>query len=210
MCEVSPEFVAEVVKALPKKEFWDYIPTYIAALTPAFALLLSYLFFKKQHIQSKDIKLIEMDVERLYNSADLFFEYADSIGLFYSMSRIKLEHLLNESDVPVSVEEKTQKSANKVYDNFTAIHKSIFLLRSIDENDVADLVEKFRQETIEFRKEINVITKWDVKNKEFPAIFSLEMIDKINTMQKRFGKEKEICLGEIAKCKKSLAINKKN
>jgi hypothetical protein len=197
MCEVTPEFVAEVVKALPKKEFWDYIPTYIAALTPAFALLLSYLFFKKQHIQSKNIKLIEMDVERLYNSADLFFEYADSIGLFYSMSRIKLEHLLNESNVPV-------------YDNFTAIHKSIFLLRSIDENDVADLVEKFRQETIEFRKEINIITKWDVKNKQFPAIFSLEMIDKINAMQKRFGKEKEICLGEIAKCKKSLAINKKN
>jgi hypothetical protein len=27
-------------------------------------------------------------------------------------------------------------------------------------------------------------------------------------MQKRFGKEKEMCLDEIAKCKKSLAIDK--
>lgn len=208
MCEVTPEFVAEVVKALPKKDFWDYIPTYIAACTPAFALLLSYLFFKKQHIQSKNIKLIEKDVERLYNSADLFFEYADSVGLFFSMTRIKLEHLLNEAGVPKSIEDKTQKAANDVYDNFSAIHKSVFLLRSIGENDVAMLVDKYRQETIDFRKELNFIAKWDIEEKQLPTQFSLEMVDKIKVMQKQFGKEKEICLDEIAKCKKSLAIDK--
>jgi hypothetical protein len=208
MCEVTPEFVAEVVRALPKKEFWDYVPTYIAALTPGFALLLSYLFFNKQHIQSKNIKLIEKDIERLYNSADLFFDYADSVGLFFSMTRIKLENILSGEDVPGSVELKAQKAANDVYRNFAAIHKSIFLLRSIGEKEVAMLVEKYREETINFRKELNYIAKWDLKNKQLPEQFSLEMVQKIKDMQKRFAKEKEKCLDEIAKCKNSLSIDK--
>jgi hypothetical protein len=208
MYEVTPEFVAEVVKALPKKEVWEYILTVITALTPAGVLIFSYLVFKTQHIQSKNIKLIEKDIERLYNSADLFFDYADSVGLFFSMTRIKLENILSGEDVPESVELKAQKAANEVYGNFSAIHKSIFLLRSIGEKEVAMLVEKYREETINFRKELNYIAKWDLKNKQLPEQFSLEMVQKIKGMQKRFAKEKETCLDEIAKCKNSLSIDK--
>jgi hypothetical protein len=208
MYEVTPEFVAEVVKAIPKKEFWEYILLTISALTPICVLIFSYLVFKTQHIQSKNIKLIEKDIERLYNSADLFFDYADSVGLFYSMTRIKSKYLLDGIEVPSTVEEKTKKAGDDVYNNFGSIHKSIFLLRSIGENDVATLVENYRKETIEFRKEIIVLAKWDPKNEQLPELLSLEMINKINDKKEHYGKQQEHCLKEIAQCKKRLTIDK--
>jgi hypothetical protein len=206
MCKVTPEFIAEVVKSIPTKDIWDYLLVFIPAFTPAIALVLGFVYFKKQHIQSRDIKLIEKDVDRLYNSADLFFDYADSIGLFYSMTRIKLEHLLTGDAVPESVESKTRAAANDVYAKFSAIHKSVFLLRSIGENDVATLVENYRIATIEFRKDINIIAKWNNVKEKLPENFSSKMVNKIERMQDHFGKEKVRCLDEIARCKRNLSI----
>jgi hypothetical protein len=124
------------------------------------------------------------------------------------MTRIKSKYLLDGIEVPSTVEEKTKKAGDDVYKNFGSIHKSIFLLRSIGENDVATLVENYRKETIEFRKEIIVLAKWDPKNEQLPELLSLEMINKINDKKEHYGKQQEHCLKEIAQCKKRLTIDK--
>jgi hypothetical protein len=201
----SVNTIVQQIKVSSAKNWFDYVPILLSSSAPLIAVLFSYIFFSKQHTQSAKAKVAEKDIDRLYEAADLFFEYADSIGLFFSMTEIKSNILNEKKIVPESVNDKTLKATDEVYENFKCIHKAEFLLLSLGETDVAMKVGKYRTETIKFRKEIIELAKWD-SSKDYPDNLSHDLSNKIKAQRVKFNSEKNDCLASIAACKLRLKI----
>ena len=105
--------------------------------------------------------------------------------------------------IPPSVNKKALEAAESVYSKFRCIHKAEFLLLSLDASDVAKKVGKYREDTINFRKKLVAITKWEAGH-DYPVLLSEELISTIKTERQKFIEERNDCLATIAACKQLL------
>ncbi|ELB2751222.1 hypothetical protein QNF12_004115 [Vibrio alginolyticus] len=191
------------IKDGQSKSWVDFIPIWISSSAPLLAVILSFFYFNKQHVQSAKAKIAEKDVERLYEAADLFFEYADSLDLFFAMTEIKFGFLNQHKGVPESIDNKAIDAAEAVYGKFRCIHKSEFLLRSLGEENMAKEVESYREETIEFRKKVIDISKWK-SGEDYPSNLDDRLLKELQDKRTKFIKLRNNLLDKIAKCKENI------
>ncbi|WP_117235760.1 hypothetical protein [Vibrio maerlii] len=213
MSAIEPELInalKEAVLALSvqiskgqSKSWLDFVPIWIASAAPLLAVFLSFYYFKKQHVQNAKNRIAEKDVARLYEAADSFFVYADALDLFFSMTTVKFEYLSENKGVPESIDSKAVNAAEAVYSKFEYIHKSEFLLRSLDKEKLAQEVVAYRKATIKLRKQVVDIAKWK-SGQDYPSNLNDQQLTEIKKKRKEFICSRNKLLDKIAACKKDL------
>ena len=98
--------IAEIIRAATEKSTIDYALLLLQAATPLAVIIFSYISLRSHIKRVASEKLIEKDIERLYQSTDLFFDYADKINLFYSLEIKHLEKILEEKTPEESFTDK--------------------------------------------------------------------------------------------------------
>ena len=204
MNEANLDILAAVIGAISAKSWLDYVPALLAGFAPLLAIWMSWKFFHDQHIQNAKSKIIEKDVERLYGAADLFFEYSDAMNLFLSMVFTKAKYIDRNEQIPESVELKTVQATDDVYPKINSIYKSYFFLRSLGANELADKVASYRNDTIDFRKNILRIAKMKDFGADVLTSEDKALIDEIATRRTNFTKERDEILVGIAEYKNVL------
>ncbi|MEW8256323.1 MAG: hypothetical protein AB2747_18340 [Candidatus Thiodiazotropha taylori] len=201
MSDIDAELVREVVEQLTAKTWYDYLPILLSSAAPLMAVAMSFFYFNKQHLQNAKEKIIEKDINRLYEAADLFFSYADSFSLYLSMTQKKGEYMFRDLDVPQTLDEKAHAAADEFSTKISSVFRSYSILRSLGEKDVADKIELYRKDSIDLKKKIFGTEKWE-KGDQFPPYIDKSFISRLESEKEKFRAERNICLDSIADCKR--------
>lgn len=198
------EQLKALLEILTNKTWIDYIPIILSSAAPLLAVGMSYYFFNKQSVHVMNEKIIEKEVEKLYEAADSFFDYSDSINLFFSMMEKRLSIAKSQGSMPEIFVKQCEDATNAVFDQFKSVHKAAFLLRTLDEEATAEEIERFINETVDLRKSVLDISRWQ-EGKTLKEELGADIFQQ-NLSQKReyFKGERNKCLEKIAECKKRI------
>jgi|WetSurMetagenome_2_1015567.scaffolds.fasta_scaffold05049_8 hypothetical protein len=196
MDTLSFEQIKELIEIATAKGIFDYF----SMALPIIAVLVTYLIFKKHAVQIINEKVIEKEVEKLYEAVDGFFEYSDAVGLSFSMYEKKIGIILGGKSIDSTFDEKFKSATNAVYDNFRQVQKSSFLLRALGEIEVAMKIDSYWEQTVLLRKALLALMKTYEENNDLVALkdFTLDFSTKIEALNDL----KNDCLADIALCKK--------
>lgn len=154
MLDLTFEQISLLIDQAGRKSLFDYIALLGQTIIPLAAMALSYKSIKSHARNIATEKVLEKEINRLYQSADCFFEYSDKANLYFSLSIRKITTKDIAKDEITSFEKKLQDASDAMYESITAIKKSIFMLNSLEESELAKKIDKFREESIKLRKKI--------------------------------------------------------
>lgn len=188
--------IAEIIRAATEKSTIDYALLLLQAATPLAVIIFSYVSLRSHIKRVASEKLIEKDIERLYQSTDLFFDYADKINLFYSLEIKYLEKILEEKTPEESFTDKRTSASDAVFKSFESIRKCSLILASLGEKKLSKKIDKYRENSIELRKKI-----FDLESiaRTLSKTEQLQNIETIKAQKEGLIKNKERCLMKISK-----------
>jgi hypothetical protein len=198
MDSISLEQVETLIEIATKKDFFDYI----SILIPLIAVWMTYLIFQKHYLQIINEKVIEKDVEKLYEAVDCFFDFSDAVGLFFSMYEKKIGIILSAKNIDATFEEKLQCAKDDFYLNLRKVNKAIFLLRALGRRDEAVQVDSYRKGVVLIRKELlALMAKYEEDKDPLPLTkFIMNFSERVS----KLNNDKDSCLDGIANCKNKL------
>lgn len=191
------EQIKELIEIATAKGFVDYV----SMALPLVAVVVTYFIFKKHAVKIINEKVIEKEVEKLYEAVDCFFDYSDAASLSFSMHEKKIGIVLGGKNIDSTFDDKFKDATDAVYDNFRQVKKSSFLLRALGEEKVAIKIDSYWEQTVLLRKALLVLMKAYEENKDLAPLkdFTLDFRTKINAL----NDIKNDCLVDIAECKKN-------
>lgn len=195
-----------VIKALLEETFqagfYEYFSLTVSSVVTLVAVGMSYFFFKNHARQVKNEKVIEKEVEKLYEAVDSLFIFTNASDRFFSMKRRYYLRLLEGNELADGLLTKTQQATDNVYDNFPHAHKAAFILRALGETDVSELVEKYRRDMVEARTRI-IEAEEAYDQSEDTAILNA-LIKDIEQIREKLENDKNDCVDAVANCKKRI------
>ncbi|HFQ5096796.1 TPA: hypothetical protein ACGUU3_000010 [Vibrio vulnificus] len=192
----------KLVEAATEKSIFDYITLVVSSAVTLLAVGMSYFFFKNHSNQVTNEKVIEKEVEKLYEAVDCLFEFCNSVDLYLSMKEKSLLRLKQDEAIDGSFKIKVDEATDGVFASFKHAHKAAFILRALGELDTSSLIDVYRSDAIQLRKEIYIaelnISKADGKQ-------HLEnLLSSYASRVSALNKQKDQCLDAVAQCKKRI------
>jgi len=148
------EEIKQITEIVTDHDWFDYTTLICSVVVPAIAAGLSYIFFKRHASQVLNEKLIEREVEALYDVMDCFFNFSDAFGLYHSLSykKFRSDLLLVSMGSDISVQVKSASDA--VLLEHKSIKRGIFLMEAQGEDDAAKALDNYHQTAVEIRKRL--------------------------------------------------------
>lgn len=195
------QFLLLVEKAT-EKSYFDYIALVVSSVVTLIAVGMSYFFFKNHSNQVTNEKVIEKEVDKLYEAVDCLFEFCNAVDLYFSMKEKSLSRLHKGEAIDSSFEKKVDEATDGVFVSFRHAHKASFILRALGEREVSSKIDIYRSNAIQLRKEIYLIelniSKTDgIKQLE---TFLVTYASRVSVL----SKQKDECLDAVAQCKKRI------
>ncbi|EKF9851381.1 hypothetical protein O1D29_000796 [Vibrio cholerae] len=202
MEHLTYEQILKLVETATKKSDFDYVTLAVSSAVTLLAVGMSYFFFKNHSNQVTNEKVIEKDVEKLYEAVDCLFEFCNSVALYFSMKEKSLLKLKLGESIDGSFKIKVDEATDGVYASFKHARKASFILRALGELDTSSLVDVYRSDVIQLRKEIyrvelNVSKPDGIQDLEN---FLSSYADRVNALRK----QEDQCLDAVAQCKKRI------
>ncbi|HAS6741142.1 TPA: hypothetical protein GRI37_22855 [Vibrio parahaemolyticus] len=191
-----------LVEKATEKSFFDYITLVVSSAVTLLAVGMSYFFFKNHSNQVTNEKVIEKEVEKLYEAVDCLFEFCNAVDLYLSMKEKSLSRLQKGEVIDGSFKTKVDEATDGVFARFKYAHKASFILRALGEREVSSKIDVYRSDAIQLRKEIYLI-ELNISNTD--GIEQLENF--LVTYASRvsvLSKQKDQCLDAVAQCKKRI------
>ncbi|GHX87152.1 hypothetical protein [Vibrio cholerae] len=202
MEHLTYEQFLQLVETATKKSFFDYIALVVSSAVTLLAVGMSYFFFKNHSNQITNEKVIEKEVEKLYEAVDCLFEFCNSVDLYLSMKEKSLQRLQKGEAIEGNFKTKVDEATDGVFASFKHAHKASFILRALGELEVSSKIDIYRSDAIQLRKEIYLV-ELNVSNSEG--------LEQLNTLLSNYAvrvstlsKQKDQCLDALAQCKKRM------
>ncbi|QNF21624.1 hypothetical protein FT688_20710 [Aeromonas hydrophila] len=191
-----------LIEEATAKSFFDYISLIISSTVTLLAVGMSYFFFKNHARQVTNEKIIEKEVEKLYEAVDCLFEFCNAIELYFSMKEKSLNRIKKGEKIEGSFKEKVEAATDGVYSTLTNVHKASFILRALGELNTASKIDIYRSNVIQLRKEIydvelNISSSDGTKKLQ-------ELLDEYASRVSALHQQKDQCLNAVAQCKKNI------
>ncbi len=194
--------IEKLIEIVTDKGVFDYVSLIVSSLVTLIAVGMSYFFFKNHSKQITNEKVIEKEVEKLYEAVDCLFEFCNAVDLYLSMKEKSLERLKSGKSIDGSFKDKVDAATDGVFSNFRNAHKASFILRALGELETSSKVDMYRSDAIQLRKEIYIVEL---------NIMKPDGITELNKMLKNYAirtsqlnKQKDECLDAVAQCKKRI------
>lgn len=100
----------ELIELATAHGAFDYVSIVLSSVVTLVAVGMSYLFFRKHAVQVTNEKIIEKDVEKLYEAVDCIFRYSDSVGLFLSLKTKRYNQIIDGVSATTDFAEKIKKA----------------------------------------------------------------------------------------------------
>lgn len=202
MDNITYEQLLLLIEEATSKSVFDYMSLIISSTVTLLAVGMSYFFFKNHALQVTNEKIIEKEVEKLYEAVDCLFEFCNAIELYFSMKEKSLNRINKGEEIEGSFKVKVVAATDGVYSTLTHVHKASFILRALGELDTASKIDSYRSDAIQLRKEIyaaelNIASSDGTKKLQ-------KLLDEYASRVSELNKQKDLCLNAVAQCKKNI------
>jgi hypothetical protein len=204
--DLNYDQISNLIDLASNKDIYDWVTLLLPNFITITTIITSYYYFTKQAKQITLERIIEKEVDRLYEAADLFFSYSNAVGLYFSMSEKEFHRIATDKEMEESFTEKLKESSGNVYNSFANMHKAEFIMNSLGETTIAVKLKKYRESTIEYRESIFKILESYRKDKSLQLIN--EFLANYDNKTKAIEKQKLELLKEIADAKPRLKLIK--
>ena len=192
----------KLVEAATEKSVFDYVTLLVSSVVTLLAVGMSYFFFKNHSNQVTNEKVIEKEVEKLYEAVDCLFEFCNSVNLYLSMKEKSLLRLQNDEVIDGSFKIKVDDATDGVFTSFKHAHKTAFILRALGELDTSLKVDTYRSDATQLRREIYLAELNISKPGGREQLESL--LANYTNRVIALNEQKEACLDAVAMCKKRI------
>ena len=202
MEQLTYEQLLLLVAKATEKSYFDYITLVVSSAVTLLAVGMSYFFFKNHSNQVTNEKVIEKEVEKLYEAVDCLFEFCNAADLYFSMKEKSLSRLQKSEAIDGSFKVKVDEATDGVFESFKHAHKASFILRALGEREVSSKIDIYRSDATQLRKEIYAV-ELNISNSD--GVEQLENL--LTTYASRvsaLSKQKDQCLDAVAQCKKRI------
>jgi hypothetical protein len=148
------EEMKQITEMATDHDWFDYVTLICSVVVPAIAAGLSYIFFKRHASQVLNEKLIEREVEALYDVMECFFSFSDAFGLYHSLSYKKFRDDLQLVSIVSDISVQVNNASDTVLLEHRSIKRGIFLLEAQGEDNAAKALDNYHQAAIEIRKRL--------------------------------------------------------
>lgn len=148
------EEIKQITEMVTDHDWFDYATLICSVVVPTVAAGLSYIFFKKHASQVLNEKLIEREVEALYDVMDCFFSFSDAFGLYHSLSYKKFRNDLQLVSMVSDISVQVKTASDTVLLEHRSIKRGIFLMEAQGEDDAAKALDNYHQAAVEIRKRL--------------------------------------------------------
>lgn len=95
---ISSDEFKLLITEITEKSMFDYISVFAPTLITLIIAFFTYNSFSKRILKLKSEKIIEKDIEKLYEASQYISEYSDAAGLFFSMMDKKSIRLIEQRE----------------------------------------------------------------------------------------------------------------
>jgi hypothetical protein len=199
MENLTYEQLLKLVEVATRKDPFDYIALVVSSAVTLLAVGMSYFFFKNHSSQVTNEKVIEKEVEKLYEAVDCLFEFCNSVNLYFSMKEKSLLRLKCCETIEGGFKDKVDEATDGVFASFKHAHKAAFILRALGEIETSSLVDIYRSDVIQLRKDIYRV---EINFSEPDGVRQLEsLLAEYASRVSSLNKQKDQYLDAVAKCK---------
>lgn len=148
----SLEEIKDLITIATSHDAFDIWSLILTSAVPLAAIILSYISFSRHTHQITQEKLIEKDVEKLYEAVDYFFEYSDIANLYFSLQIKNINSILTGKHLEHSFDAKLESSSEEFFGKIQKIRLSSFLFRALGKEEISEEIDAYREKTINLRK----------------------------------------------------------
>lgn len=194
--------IKELIEIATSHDWFDILSLVITNLITIIAVGSSIFIFNRHAVQVSTERVIEKEVEKLYEASDCLFTFSDAANLYFSMSKYNIDRIIENKSMDNDFPDKLKQSSDDIYQKISSVKKSEFLLKSIGANGAADFIKTYNTDTIELRTQIyKTMNKFNTNN----SIQDLEtFLPFLKSEIERLNILRDECLVEIAKSKANL------
>lgn len=202
MNNLTYEQLLKLIEIATEKSLFDFVALVVSSLVTLLAVGMSYFFFKNHASQVTNEKVIEKEVEKLYEAVDCLFEFCNSTDLYFSMKEKSLLKMKNGEAIDGGFKNKVDDATDDVFAKFRYVHKAAFITRALGEFNTSSKIDIYRSEVIQLRKDIYAVELEVLNNGgvEKLNVFLSEYASRVNSL----NKQKIECLDAVALCKKNI------
>lgn len=202
VADLTYENMKQLVEIATGKGTFDYLSIVLSSVVTLIAVGMSYFFFQNHAKQVTNEKVIEKEVEKLYEAVDCLFEFSNAADLYLSMKEKSLNRRISGIPIDGDFKDKVENATEEVFKNFRHVHKSSFILRALGESEASAKVDMYRSCMISFRKDIYKIEMNADKNGVTQELH--DFMSSYGTRKSKLDKERDKCLDAVAECKKGI------
>lgn len=203
----SPTYdqLKELVILATTHSAFDYLSIILSSVVTLLAVGMSYFFFKKHAVQVTNEKVIEKDVEKLYEAVDCIFRYSDSVGLYLSLKKKQYLQIVDGQSERLAKDflDKVVKAQEAMYAQFSCIHKASFILRALGEKETSLLIDSYREGSVALRKQFYSLDAELGRNKDAAPIAAF-LEQEFESKKEKLNEDLDKCLEEVVECKKRI------
>lgn len=113
---------------------------------------MGYRSFNTRIKELKGEQIILKDIDKLYESATAFFTYVDAAALFFSLVDKRAKRTISEKAHQGDFKNDYEHAENDFFPKISKIHEAIFLLKTLENNELALKLELLNKFVIENRR----------------------------------------------------------
>lgn len=197
---IENEKFHELLHTITNKGVLDYI----LPLAPiALAALTVFLGYKSLHTKIKELKNEQItlkDIEKLYESANAFFTYIDAAGLFFSLVDKRAKRTIKGKTHTGEFESNYKHAENDFFPKISKIKEAIFILKTLENNELALELEILNKFIIENRRNQKLILDNENNIEELK-----EISNNYKNLRKEINSKVESCTLGFIEAKKAMS-----
>lgn len=203
----------ELLSKITDKDLFDYISLLVPSGITLATLYWSHKAINRQAELLKDEKLFSKELEAIFETQDLLFNYFNASNLFFSLNEKEFNNVLKGSDIKIG-EGKADESSEAFYEAITDFKRAAFLMRALGKEDIRAALDQYHSNCIALRKEVLKNRPFLKSSNETSSIRDLmngvKGVQPYSVRVSNLEKEFNICVRSIASYKENLKRNDKS
>jgi hypothetical protein len=191
------------ITPLFERTWIDYAIQILPSVTTIIIIVVTYQSIARRIRNLKNEKVVEKDIEKLYEASHYLYEYLDMTGLFFSMLNKQAIRVRENRDIEGEhFKGKVQFGSDGLFEAFSKLKKSILIFKTLEADRLVEHIEKIHRFVLKNRKEQLLLIEDYNKNNDFDTISKI--VNNYNQLKLTIEIMSQNCIREIISVKKEL------
>lgn len=146
--------LASAIALITEKSWIDYAIQILPSITTIVVIIITYQSISRRIQQLKNEKIVEKDIDKLYEASEYLYDYLDMAGLFFSMMNKQSIRIKEGRDITGEhFKDKVTLGSDGLFDKFSDLKRSMLIFKTLEAHNVVKDIEKIHSLVLTNRKQ---------------------------------------------------------